>query len=229
MESETAKPLDLPIMTPSVSLAAYSAAAPECVPEPEPLKPKQAEKDEDADEDDQDEDEDEEEETPPDLVEMIGILSLQPFKMLRGPNRVMMGPGEIVPALMEVDLDNGEVIILDGYVGVVHGQFVVNADQMLQGRDLMLGMTPQIAVDGLLAISPETLENTAHHCGILSVPVEIDAVPNLMIKVTPQFGPSVEPTRYMVVSNDLPVHAKGLFQAHAVQPVQHTDFGRQQG
>jgi hypothetical protein len=201
-------------MTPSkpVSPSVYSAARPECVPEPEPRKPKHAEDDDDDDDDSSDE---------KGVLAMTGLLSLLPPKLLRGTNRVMIGPGEIVRANMQVPLDNGQLIILDGYVGVVKGEFVVNADQMLRDRDLLLGTNPQIKVDGLLNINPEKLMDTAYSSGIVSESVEITVVPNQMIDITPQFGPFVEATRYMMVSNDLPMLGEGLFRAHADRRVQH--------
>jgi hypothetical protein len=204
-------------------------------PKPEPLKPKQAEEEDhdadDSDEEDADdsdeEDEENEDEMPPNVVSMFGTLSLEPFKILRRPNRVMLRAGEIVPAIMQVVLDNGQVIILDGCMGVVHGQYVVNVDQTLRDRDLMLGMRPEIPVEGELDIDPGTLQNTASSCGIVNVPAEIRVAPNLMIETTPQFGQFGEAARYPVVSNDFPVHAKALFQAHAVHAVQHMNFVRQ--
>lgn len=121
-------------------------------------------------------------------------------------------------------LDNGQAIILDGCMGVVHGQYMMNANQKPQDRDLILGMTPQIPLNVVLDIDPGTLENTARNYGIANAPAEVWVDPNLMIEATPQFGQLAEAARYVVVSNDLPVHAKALFQAHAVQ---HMNFGRQ--
>jgi hypothetical protein len=202
--------------------------------EPEPFRPKYAVEDddrgeeEDEEDDDSGEEEDEEdddsgieeedgeEEMSSPTVKMVGILSLQPFKILRGTNRVVMGPGDIAPALMEVLLDNGLIIMLDGFLGVIHDNFVLNADPMLQGRDLTLGMTPQILVEGLLHIRPKKLEDIARCCGIVSGGLEIKVVPSLATLVTPHFGPFVEAARYLMISNDDPVHASGLFQARAV-------------
>jgi hypothetical protein len=223
MDSETTDMSNFLLHTPwsHVSLAEYNAAAAaeKRVPNPEPVKPKQEEKGDDSSEEDEDG-----EGMQGDVVDVFGILKLQPYTTIRGPNRVVVGPGNIVSSLLRVYLDNGQVIILDGSVGVVRGQFVVKGDQILQDRNLILGMRPKISVEGMLTIDPEMLENTARTCGIVSVPLQIDASPGMMTEVTSKFGSYVEGTRYMVVSNDRAVHAKGLFQAHKVRLVQHTDF-----
>ncbi|XP_023723685.1 uncharacterized protein LOC111873309 [Cryptotermes secundus] len=218
MDCETRDMSDFRLVTPwsPVSLATYNAgaAAAKCVPKPEPFKPKQVEKADDSSKEDEEGEE----------VNFLGVLWLRPYKMLRGRKRVVIGPGHIVPALIRVYLDNDQVIILDGSVGVVRGQVVVKAGQILPDRKLILGMRPKISVEGLLAIDQETLENTARNCGIVSVPLQIDVAPGLMTEVTTTFGPFVEGARYMRISNDFAVQAKGLFQAHAVRLGQHNDF-----
>jgi hypothetical protein len=166
------------------------------------------------------------EEMPPITVAMLGTIFARPLKTLHWANPVMVGPGEIVHALMEVALDNGQIIILDGYVGVIHGRFVVSADQMLPGRDVFVGTSFPIAVEGEIDISPEKLKTIAHACRIVGAPVEIKVDSNLRTVVVPQCGPYAEAARHLVVSHDSPVHANGLFQARVFRPAQQNDFVR---
>jgi hypothetical protein len=237
LDSETAEQLDLPA---AVSLSPVSLAVRNDVPcvaeqdlRPRPLETLQEEEedaDDDGDERDEDDDSDdsvEEEGRPQDIVEMIGILSLEPFKVLRGTNRVLMGPGEVVSATIEVKLDDGTVIILDGIVEVIRGQCVVDSDQRLQGRDLTLGVRPLFGVEGKLLTDPQTLRDVARNCGTLSVSAEVHVLLDQLVQVTPQFGHFVEADRDLVVSNDLVVQLRGQFQAHSVHEVPLWVFDRQ--